>query len=73
MEPEPTDLGQQEHRSGFTRRDLLRGGVAAGVVGGVGLGALYFGYGSSVRIFMKCLRMCAWIFHAHVGCNCPWA
>lgn len=49
MQPEPTDLGQQEHRSGFTRRDLLRGGVAAGVVGGVGLGALYFGYGSSVR------------------------
>ncbi|MDH3717585.1 MAG: Gfo/Idh/MocA family oxidoreductase, partial [Planctomycetota bacterium] len=33
----------------FSRRDLLRGGVAAGVVGGVGLGAVYFGYGSSVR------------------------
>ena len=49
MQPEPVDLGQQEYRSGFTRRDLLRGGVAAGVVGGVGLGALYFGYGSSVR------------------------
>ena len=49
MQPEPTDLGQQENKSGFTRRDLLRGGVAAGVVGGVGLGALYFGYGSSVR------------------------
>jgi predicted dehydrogenase len=36
-------------RSGLTRRDLLRGGVAAGVVGGIGLGSVYFGYGSSVR------------------------
>ncbi len=32
----------------FSRRDFLRGGVAAGVVGGVGLGAVYFGYGSSL-------------------------
>ena len=49
MQPEPTDLGQQDNTSGFTRRDLLRGGVAAGMVGGIGLGSLYFGYGSSVR------------------------
>ena len=34
---------------GFSRRDLLRGGVAAGVVGGIGLGSVYFGYGSSLR------------------------
>ncbi len=32
-----------------TRRDLLRGGVAAGVVGGLGLGSVYFGYGRSLR------------------------
>ncbi len=35
--------------SNFSRRDFLRGGVAAGVIGGAGLGAAYFGYGSSVR------------------------
>ena len=35
--------------TGMTRRDVLRGGVAAGVVGGVGLGCVYFGYGSSLR------------------------
>ncbi|MBC20768.1 MAG: dehydrogenase [Planctomycetaceae bacterium] len=35
--------------SPFTRRDLLRGGLAAGVVGGIGLGSVYFGYGSSLR------------------------
>ena len=40
---------QAETNRGLTRRELLRGGVAAGVVGGIGLGSVYFGYGSSVR------------------------
>jgi predicted dehydrogenase len=36
--------------SGFSRRDFLRGSVAAaGVVGGAGLGAAYFGYSGGVR------------------------
>jgi len=48
---DPGTMQQREssQRSGLTRRDLLRGGVAAGVVGGIGLGSVYFGYGSSVR------------------------
>ena len=55
MSPSATDRNQssppapQGSHTGFTRRDLLRGGVAAGVVGGIGLGSVYFGYGSSVR------------------------
>ena len=39
----------KSNSSAFSRRDLLRGGVAAGVVGGIGLGSVYFGYGSSLR------------------------
>ena len=39
----------KSNSSTFSRRDLLRGGVAAGVVGGIGLGSVYFGYGSSLR------------------------
>jgi len=35
--------------SGVSRRDFIKGGVIAGVAGGVGLGAAYFGYGASVR------------------------
>ena len=48
---DPGTMHQREssQQSGLTRRDLLRGGVAAGVVGGIGLGSVYFGYGSSVR------------------------
>ena len=34
---------------GFSRRDFIKGGVAAGVVSGVGLGSVMFGYGSSLR------------------------
>ena len=34
--------------SDFTRRDFIKGGVAAGVVAGTGLGAFYFGYGAAV-------------------------
>ena len=44
-----THTPESNNSSGFSRRDLLRGGVAAGVVGGIGLGSVYFGYGSSVR------------------------
>ena len=48
---DPGTMQQREssQQSSLTRRDLLRGGVAAGVVGGIGLGSVYFGYGSSVR------------------------
>jgi len=35
--------------TGVSRRDFIKGGVIAGVAGGVGLGAAYFGYGASVR------------------------
>ena len=50
-ESDPGTMQQREtsQPSGMSRRDLLRGGVAAGVVGGIGLGSVYFGYGSSVR------------------------
>ncbi|MFP6669601.1 MAG: Gfo/Idh/MocA family oxidoreductase [Pirellulales bacterium] len=42
--------GDEAHsEGGFSRRDFLRGGVAAGVAGGAGLGAVYFGYSSGVR------------------------
>ena len=49
MKPERPKSTDQENSAAFSRRDLLRGGVAAGVVGGIGLGSVYFGYGSSVR------------------------
>ena len=39
-----TDDVKSESCSDFSRRDLLKGGVAAGLVGGLGLGAAYFGY-----------------------------
>ncbi|MDG2206472.1 MAG: hypothetical protein P8K78_01055, partial [Pirellulales bacterium] len=42
----PDDTGS---KTTVTRRDILRGGVAAGVVGGIGLGSVYFGYGRSLR------------------------
>ena len=32
----------------ITRRDFLAGTVAAGLASGVGLGSIYFGYGTSV-------------------------
>jgi predicted dehydrogenase len=45
---------QDPSASDVTRRDFLKGGVAAGVVAGGGLGAFYFGYnaaiGSPVRV-----------------------
>jgi len=51
------NLSQQQKQVGkenfadavaVTRRDFLTGTVAAGLASGVGLGSLYFGYGSSV-------------------------
>ncbi len=34
--------------SQYTRRDFLKGGIAAGVVSGAGLGAMYFGYEKTI-------------------------
>ncbi|HEY4760912.1 MAG TPA: Gfo/Idh/MocA family oxidoreductase, partial [Thermoguttaceae bacterium] len=55
--PDNKPLGQPIPRPGgrdFTRRDFIKGTLAAGVVVGGGLGALYFGYekalGSPVRV-----------------------
>ncbi|REJ66696.1 MAG: gfo/Idh/MocA family oxidoreductase [Planctomycetota bacterium] len=44
--PESTTAPASE--SDFSRRDFIKGGVAAGLVGGVGLGAAYFGYDRSL-------------------------
>jgi predicted dehydrogenase len=39
------DKSDYTDRRGVTRRDFLKGVVAAGAVSGAGLGAMYFGYG----------------------------
>ena len=44
--PTPSEAGGGE---GFSRRDFLKGGVLAGVAGGAGLGAVYFGYETSLN------------------------
>ena len=48
LSPEERAIGRDNYYEalGVTRRDFLRGVVGAGAVSGVGLGAMYFGYGS---------------------------
>jgi predicted dehydrogenase len=50
LKPEDVAVGKANFQSaiGFTRRDFLKGGIAAGAVSGAGLGAMYFGYEKSV-------------------------
>ena len=51
LSPEEKQLGKQnfDEATGTTRRDFLKSSVlAAGVAGGVGLGAVYFNYGKSL-------------------------
>jgi len=43
-----TAVETSETSSDFSRRDFIKGGVAATLVGGVGLGAVYFGYEGSL-------------------------
>jgi len=46
LTPEERAIGKDNFYGaiGFTRRDFLKGGLAAGLVSGAGLGAMYFGY-----------------------------
>ncbi|HMO85989.1 MAG TPA: Gfo/Idh/MocA family oxidoreductase, partial [Lacipirellulaceae bacterium] len=50
LTPEQREIGKQNFYEslGTTRRDFLKGTVAAAAGGGVGLGAMYFGYGAAV-------------------------
>lgn len=50
LSPEEKAVGQENFHSaiGVTRRDFLKTGIAAGAVSGAGLGAMYFGYESSL-------------------------
>ena len=50
LTPEQREIGKQnfDEAVGTTRRDFLKGTVAAAVGGGAGLGAMYFGYGAEV-------------------------
>ena len=50
LTPEQKAIGKTNFDTavGFTRRDFLMGGIAAGAVSGAGLGAMYFKYGKSV-------------------------
>ncbi|MCO6456545.1 MAG: Gfo/Idh/MocA family oxidoreductase [Pirellulaceae bacterium] len=47
LTPEQKTIGQDNYHEavGFSRRDFLKGVIAAGAVSGAGLGAMYFGYG----------------------------
>jgi predicted dehydrogenase len=46
LTPEQRAIGKENFYGtiGVTRRDFLKGGLAAGLVSGAGLGAMYFGY-----------------------------
>jgi len=49
LTPEDRTIGRENfYRVMSTRRDFLKGGLAAGAVSGAGLGAMYFKYGTSV-------------------------
>ncbi len=50
LSPEEKAVGKENFYNvlGVTRRDFLKAGIAAGAVSGAGLGAMYFGYGSSI-------------------------
>jgi len=50
LTPEERQIGKDNFDAvvGSTRRDFLKQGIAAGVVSGAGLGAMYFDYGKSV-------------------------
>lgn len=50
LTPEEEAVGRENFyaAAGFTRRDFLKGSLAAGVVSGGGLGAFYFGYEKSI-------------------------
>ena len=47
LTPEEQQIGKDNYYGAmdFTRRDFLKGVIAAGAVSGAGLGAMYFGYG----------------------------
>ncbi len=51
LSPEEKAVGQENFHGaiGVTRRDFLKTGIAAGVVSGAGLGAMYFGYEASLK------------------------
>ena len=51
LTPEERTVGRENFAEavGVSRRDFLKGTLAAGVTSGTGLGAMYFGYGKSVR------------------------
>jgi predicted dehydrogenase len=50
LTPEEKAIGKENFQSaiGFTRREFLQGTIAAGVVSGAGLGAMYFGYENKI-------------------------
>jgi predicted dehydrogenase len=53
LSPEERAAGRETFRrtakGGLSRRDFVKGGIAAGVVSGTSLGAFYFGYEASVE------------------------
>ena len=53
LSPEERATGREDFRraveGGLSRRDFVKGGIAAGVVSGGSLGAFYFGYEASVE------------------------